>query len=356
MNGGLPVSEVEEVVAGWSSRDGAWHLGLLLGASVANARGGRWCELARWSDATVETSMGQVEAAGARLAQVLNRPFRLVRPSPVTVAAWQEASGHSATSAVSAAGRYQHTDTGVMRVGRARPEAAIELPLEMGGLLLKPIEGGLQWSHVSVWSLSVIARILFRIALGIVFLWLSVLTLQSPYASVQPTFLPYLGILIGLGMLYSTLRLMLSLLRAEFLTVDRVSRRVMRHRELTNDVIEAYPFEEIRAVVVTQIAQQRHRKSDGQPDTMTHEAWLHLLLREARQVPGKHRNLKPEDAYITFGHIDLTEGEIVEAHFEGKKNQRPLRLLYADEATTPAQKAAVAIARAIGVDAYIDQR
>ncbi len=435
--GSLEVRSVQEVVVGWSPTDRAWHLGLLLGPEIARHRGGRWCELASWPDEYALRLADQVERTGAKLAEVIKRPFRFVEaphlapatgplnpdalqayvPPPISEAVsavageperppelpevspaappaqvstgsvdvmdWMkpavlppsageglDSSGRSAGSTTGAAeasesngaagaaiavtGASPAEASPVIRVGR-QPKQGITLPIDLDGWTLRPINAGLQWAHTGVWSLSTVWQVFFRLAVGIVFIVVSVLTLQSPYAPVQPIGLPYLGIVIGTGLIYAGLRLALSLMRTEAVVVDTEKEQVRRHLDLTSDVVEVYSFDEIEAVVVTQIKQQKHRGHDGKPDTMSHEAWLHLLLREARQERGKHRRLKPEDAYVTIGHIESTEGEIVEAHFSRKQPASP-QPLYLEEATTPAQKAALAIAQAIGVDAYVDQR
>jgi len=131
---------------------------------------------------------------------------------------------------------------------------------------------------------------------------------------------------------------------------------VRRHLDLTSDILDVYDFDEIRAVVVTQIAHNRQRGRNGQPDRVAHEAWLHLLLHEPHQEPGKERKLRPEDAFLTIGYIEQTEGDAVEAQLADKKRDRTPRILRAEEATTPAQQAALVLAQAIQVEAYLDQR
>ncbi len=77
-DGGLPVGAVDAVVVGWARSDRAWHLGLLLNAEVAEARGGRWCELAHWPDEFALLAADPAGQAGAALAQMIRRPFRFV--------------------------------------------------------------------------------------------------------------------------------------------------------------------------------------------------------------------------------------------------------------------------------------
>ncbi len=444
--GSMSYLAVQEVVVGWSHADKAWHLGLLLGPDVAEARGGRWCELASWPDEYALRAADQAEQAGKTLAAVIQRPFRFVEaphmapatgplnpdtlqayvpppvsdaapdPSPAAPSAVAQPSGSAPSSVPGAdelaradwmkppsppaptaaspavkakrsdelfaraaemltSGRYAspapeapagalparaatvpvEAETPVVRVSRPR-RIPIELPLHLGGWTLRPISGGLQWAHTGVWSLGTIWRIMFRVAVGILFMVLSVFTLQSPYAAVQPEWLPVLGIVIGVGLIVGGLTLTMSLLRTEAVVIDTDKRQIRRHLDLTSDVVDVYGFDEIQAVVVTQVAQQKQRGRNGQPDTMTHEAWLHLLLHEAHQERGKHRRLKPQDAYVTIGHIDVIDGEITPEHFKDKSRRRMPQPLSPEVATTPAQKAALVLAQSIGAEAYIDQR
>lgn len=342
VEGELPVEHIQEAVAGWSPGDRAWHLGLLLAPAVAEPRGGRWCLLARWQDDSGQVKGEEVRRVGQQLAETIGVPFRFVIPSPSPVAAVPATPATLTPAKVSAP---------VQQALRA-----IDLPLEVGEWRLRSIDIGLQWEHTAVWSAGTFARIIFRLALGIVFIVLGVLTLQSPYAPVQPAFLPYLGLIVGVALIIDVLRYILRLMRTEVVVVDRREREVRRHLDLTSDVLDVYDFDEIRAVVVTQIARNRQRGRDGQPDRVTHEAWLHLLLHEPHQEPGKERNLRPEDSYLTIGYIEQTEGEALEPAPVDRRQERALRLMRAEEATTPAQKAAVVLAQAIQVDAYLDQR
>jgi hypothetical protein len=161
---------------------------------------------------------------------------------------------------------------------------------------------------------------------------------------------------IGIGMILSGLRVTLKALRTEAVVIDLADREVRRHLDLTSDVVETYDFDEIEAVVVTQMATARTKGRNGQPDRMTHEAWLHLLLHEARQIPGKERRLKPEDRYVTIGYAEGIEGDVVDSHFEGPKRSREPMLLHPEDVTTPAQHVAMVMAQTIRAQTYIDQR
>lgn len=439
--GSLAYSAVQEVVVGWSHADKAWHLGLLLGPDVAEARGGRWCELANWPDEYALRAADQAEQAGKSLVAVIQRPFRFVEaphlapatgplnpnklqayvPPPVTEtmsgptpaalpasapaaappstpeaddmagsdwmkptdlpepppaprsiqekrpdelyarAAQMLTSGQYASAVavpdadVVATADQTEIEMPMMRVSRPQ-RVPIELPLHLGGWTLRPISGGLQWAHTGVWSLGTIWRIIFRFAVGIMFVVLSVFTLQSQYAPVQPEWLPLLGLVIGVGLIINGLSLTMSMLRTEAVVIDTEKRQIRRHLDLTSDVVDVYGFDEVQAVVVTQVAQQRHRGRNGQPDRMSHEAWLHLLLHEAHQERGKYRRLKPEDAYVTIGHIDIVDGEITPEHFMKRQRRQSPQPLVPEAATTPAHQAGLVLAQSIGAEVYIDQR
>ncbi len=382
--GQLTVSDIAEVVVGWSRSDMAWHLGLLLTARRAQERGGRWCELGRWQDRQADLYGEDAREAGTQLAAILKRSFRFVQAPPDVLAAAQEArhetpppvealtlvalqdestepaTEYAVAKPVSISDTVESTpEVGGVEVTRVvrRPAAMpISLPIEQGEWTLQAIEGGVRWARTQLWSTSLFLRVAFRIAVGILFVVLSILTLRSPYAPVQPYGLPLIGIILGIVLVLLGLWQIRSVFRATAITVDGSTREVRRQLEMTSDVVERYAFDDIRAVVVTQIMQQKHRGRDGKPDSATHEAWLHLLLHDVRQEVGKHRAVKPEDAYVTIGQIDATEGVMVDAHFKQGKRQAEPQFLYPDEATTPAQRIALVLARTIGVDAYIDQR
>jgi len=80
----LPVSEIEQVVLGWQKSDECWHLGLLLKPDLAQARGSRWCELARWPDPDQTIFEDQAHEAGERAGILLDVPFHFIQPEPLT--------------------------------------------------------------------------------------------------------------------------------------------------------------------------------------------------------------------------------------------------------------------------------
>ncbi len=350
--GALPPDVVEEVVVGWSAADSAWHLGLLLRPDLAAERGGRWCLVARWSSLAAPVEQAVVEEAGRALAAALGKRLRVVGPRPAGAARGMPAAAPPLQETPGMAQAVPAPESTAPRV-----PAPITLPLDLGDWRLRQIDLGLQLEHAGVWSGGSLWHVLWRGGLAALFITISVLTLRSEYAPVQPAFLPYIGLAIGAGLTVAALVVVIRLLRTEVVVIDAEEQQVRRHLDLTSDVIATYEFSEIAAVVATQISQGgRQRGENGTPDRMLHEGWLHLLLEAPRMETGKAREYRPEDAYVSLAYIDATEGEIVEAHFEGSRKDRQPVLLTRADATTNVLRAAVLMADAIGVAAYVDQR
>src|SRR5512145_1151081 len=82
--GKLPGEQIQRVVLGWSQQDEAWHLGLLLGPELAELRGSRWCEMARWPDPETGVFVEIANQAGRSLASALGRPYNFITPEPKT--------------------------------------------------------------------------------------------------------------------------------------------------------------------------------------------------------------------------------------------------------------------------------
>ena len=77
-SGQLPLEDVQRVVLGWSNKDEAWHLGLILEPDLAAARGSRWCEIAHWPDPDTNVFLDLASQAGKTLAATIARPFNLI--------------------------------------------------------------------------------------------------------------------------------------------------------------------------------------------------------------------------------------------------------------------------------------
>ncbi len=175
--GALPVDHVHQVVLGWSGKDEAWHLGLILGPELAEARDSRWCEMARWPDPDTTLFVNIAKQAGQSLAQTMKRPFHLVSPHPKE---------------------------------KSQQAPLPELPLKFGLWTFKREGEQLILKLSRRWSIYKLARVLWYSAWLVIYILLSITTLTKglalPNAGTMlpnPELLPYLGlgaavILVGL--------------------------------------------------------------------------------------------------------------------------------------------------------------
>jgi hypothetical protein len=213
--GTLNPTQVDRVVLGWSPKDQAWHLGLMLLPPLAEERGSRWCALATWNN---DLPNGDAQQAGEELAQVINRPFVVIPPkesaSPVTAVATSAPPtiiGMPAVAAPTVAAFPAVTTPDVV----AQPEPIYappiappplpELPYELDDWLLERMgTRQLALTLSGKWLRSRILKSVWYLFWAVIFLILAVTSLTSGIAPPQPHFLPYLGIagaifLFGLG-------------------------------------------------------------------------------------------------------------------------------------------------------------
>lgn len=181
----LPAELIEQVVLGWQKSDECWYLGLLLRPPIAELRGSRWCELARWPDPDQTIFMEQAQEAGERAALLLDVPFQFIQPAPPAPP--------------------------------VPPRPLPELPLALGawelvaqGTFMGQALGTEQIALVRppTWRGAVQRRLLMRLFWSGVYAAVSILTLTSsislPNAGTlipDPHILPYLGLAISVALL-----------------------------------------------------------------------------------------------------------------------------------------------------------
>ncbi|MEM6527220.1 MAG: hypothetical protein AAF653_02940 [Chloroflexota bacterium] len=164
-SGELSTQYVQRVVLGFSQDDDAWHLGLLFQQPLADARGSRWCELARWPDPEQDVFQDIAIESGQKLAQVLNRPFNIIplrKQQPVEVK---------------------------LNI----PLPPLPLPVQ-GWTFDKQPNGWLTFERDNAWRNEQIRRIVWYSFWVVVYIILSLGTLFSDIALPRPEFLPYLGL------------------------------------------------------------------------------------------------------------------------------------------------------------------
>ena len=232
--GRLPAPYVVQVVLGWSANEETWRLGLLLAPDIADPRGSRWCELARWPDPEATVFEDLARESGMGLAQILNRPFNFIPP-------------------------------------QRRPETAPEpepplpgLPLTIGGWSLESgANDTLAFIRSGKWSRRRMTRAVWYTFWMIVYVVLSVTTLNSdlalPNAGAMlpnPDLLPYLGLATAVGLILMILYTLYELLTApDRIEVDPRTAQITalrsgRQRWRVN-------AGEIESVYVTQVVNKR---------------------------------------------------------------------------------------------------
>lgn len=315
-SGVLPVENVERVVLGWSQHDEAWHLGLLLSADLAQARGSRWCGLAFWPDPELDLYREIAGQAGETLAQKLARPFTIISPP---AAAPRE---HAAAEASSAAAALPALPIALHEWTLSRPQ---------DGLLV--LELGARWGRARL------LRALWFLFLSAVFLVLSIRSLEGIIAPTQPAFLPYLGIASAIFLLVASLRLIgTTFLHERRIEIDAAARTIRavsgkRARWLLH-------ADELRGVYASH-SLGKSRQNGRQ--RAVHYGELNLALKD-----GRFRRLLQHGPTDEF--ISALDGD---AQF--LKIERVIPLAPA-AAQTSLQAAALHLAQALGVPAYFDQR
>lgn len=165
-SGALAIHHIQRVVLGWSWEDEAWHLGLLCEPALAQARGSRWCELAKWPDPERDVFRELAVDAGRSLAQVIDLPFNIVPVREPNVA-------------------------------RTKPHAPPlpSLPVELPGWLFEQQPNGwLAFVRDRTWARERVRRALWYSFWTMIYILLAVATLVSDIALPRPEFLPYLGL------------------------------------------------------------------------------------------------------------------------------------------------------------------
>ncbi len=167
--GALEAADIQRVVLGWSEQDRAWHLGLLLEAPLAQPRGSRWCEIARWPDPDTTLHDDDATRAGAGLAQIVARPFARIAPQAVPAAPPAPA---------------------------AEPAPPLpEPPLELDIWTLRRAGAALELVRAPAYARGLVRRSLWYALWVAVYIVLIVTNFTSGIAPARPEFLPYIGLL-----------------------------------------------------------------------------------------------------------------------------------------------------------------
>ena len=301
--GKLAIDDIQRVVLGWSHEDESWHLGLLVEPELAEQRGSRWCELARWPDPETTVFNEAASEAGRALARTIQRPFNLIEPD---------------TSAV------------VEKDSSMPPPPLRSLPIEFDQWTLTR-QSALQFVRGSQWARQRLIRVLWYALLVIAYFVLSIVTLTQIIALPKPEFLPYLGIVVGvflIGMMFYTL----------FELINRPNRVVVDNNGVEgrrgNNTAWQVHKESIDSVYVSEVVNRKGKKR------VIYHGEINLHLKD-----GSFRNVLEQPHTIEenqLAPVSTMEETVV-----------PLTLY---NAQTDLQMAGLHIAQTLGIECQYDQR
>lgn len=303
--GQLLADSITFVGLGWSTDDQGWHLGLLLEPTYAQARGGRWCELARWDD----SATGQAQLVAAGLAEVLNKPMRIL--------------GREASPTDDLSGLRSTTPT-------------YTLPLSVGDWTVSESPVGLEWVHSQAWNRDQLVRTAFFAIVTPLFGLLSVGALISPFAEVQPDWLPYVG--LGLSAIMALLAALTfrGWWTARSTQVNRSQGVLRQMRRATRPTLQV-PFEGIDYILVSHIVTRRQAVKESPRDLAIFEVWIHASTTRR--------------GFIDLCHTENIEGRLLRNFPSGTRVELSL-----PDLESAAHYAAWRIAKEIGVPIYAEQR
>lgn len=300
--GSISVELIRQVVLGWSTEDESWHLGLLLGQELAEARSSRWCALAYWPDPETTQFVDIAQNAGKALANTLSIPFNYIPAQP------------------------KELDS---------PPPLPELPLSFGDWVLNSVNANtLEFQLRSDWSRGLILRALWYGVLAVAYTILAVATLTSPIAQPRPEILGYLGLVVAVLLIGIVVYTLLQTTRTvRVIQIDSFYKSI---RGLNGEnPLWNYAGKELTGVYVTQVADSGSRR---RAKAAVAHGEINLQL-----YNGKFFKL--------VQHEQIDEAEPIWAELmDGVSELTP------DTAHSNLQNAALHIARALDLPVYYDHR
>jgi hypothetical protein len=334
-SGILPREDIQSVVLGWSEKDDAWHLGLVLKGDLVDARGSRWCGLAHWHDPLANQYLQTASQAGQTLAHQVDRPFTVIPP--------HGSEGSSTTMPVLANGA-SAPDATPTRIPVTTMEPAPEpipqpeLPLQFDLWTLRQADAThLVFELSPAWGRSKLLRTGWNIIWLGVFIILVVTTLISGIALPRPEFLVYLGIVsiivLALIILYNLYDTATYINR---IVVEKAGVRWLRGKR----VRKAIPVDQIQEVYVSHVVAKVGRRGKSSEQRAVQYGELNLLLKN-----GKFQPVLVE--HQTDDIIPVTDDPL---------NEETVAPLTVYIARTHLQSAALRVADLLGVSVEYDKR
>lgn len=364
-DGHLAPSDVARVVVGWAPESRNWHLGLMLLPGPGDADRLRWCGLAHWPSGPAGEYERQAAEAGRALAAVIGRPFHVVPPPQPTPAPAQKplapvvaGLGVESTTrhpafvppAIEDPARAPEPDSPALAptlpptLPPAAPAPGVALqtpPFRFESWRMVATRRGYTFQRPTRWVLALMLRAGGYMVGALVFIMLSIGSLESGLAQVEPAWLPYVG--MGVGAVLGLLALVTwgRVLTVADVVIDTQRREVRRRNRFNGIVRWRVPFDAVEYVLLTQTpARARGRKQADRPVTIWLTAWLHLY--DGRR-------------FWTVAELGQVEGK---SHawplVEQQQKQRGRRALSLAHYDTPAHHAAQFAAGALAAEVWVD--
>ncbi len=251
--GSLPREDVQRVVLGWSEKDDAWHLGLVLRGDLVEQRGSRWCGLAHWYDPLANQYQAVAVQAGQTLAEQMERPFTLIPPN----ASETSTTAPTATQEMSAHARIEATTLEPL----AEPIPQPDLPLTFDlWSLQQTAPDRLELILSPAWGRGKLVRVAWNIVWLGVFIILTGTTLTSGIALPRPEILVYFGfasiILLILLIFYNLYETMTAINRIVF---EQAGVRWLRGTRVRRTL----PIDQIQEIYVSLVINKVAKRGKG---------------------------------------------------------------------------------------------
>ncbi|MBN1202928.1 MAG: hypothetical protein JXJ20_13850 [Anaerolineae bacterium] len=340
-NGQLVPADVARVVVGWAPESQNWHLGLLLSATPETGYKMRWCGLASWPSSHAGEHLTSAKLAGQSLARIIDRPFHLIPAEREPVNNLSATQPLQVTTRMSALGLSAQTAPPVMPQA---PDIALQTPpFEFEDWCMVEVPRGFVWQRQSQWLIGGLVRALIFGVLAVLFLVLGIGVQTSRLATVTPEWLPWVGIVVSILLIITTVHTFFMLARVGDVIIDVTLREVRRQNRFSPKVQWRLPFDSIAYLVISQTpARAQGRPKRNQPMRTAQDVWLHMY---------------DGQRFWQIAALGRVEGQChvwsAVRMAQKQRGRRPLELAHYD---TPAHHAAQVTAHAIGTGLWLDIR
>lgn len=267
-SGVLASEDIQRIVLGWSEKDAAWHLGLVLRGDLASERGSRWCGLVHWHDPFRNQFQDAAAHAGQTLADQIARPFTLIPPKPL--------DGDDLLTA----------QPDMLSLASLQPESAPEpilipqpnLPLTFDLWTLRQLDPArLELALSPSWGRGKLLRVAWNILWLGVFVILTVTTLTSGIALPRPELLVYLGFVsIAILVVVIFYNLYQTATYPNRIVIEPAGVRWLRGQR----VLRTIPIDQIAGVYVSHIVSKVGKRADA--DRTVRYGEMNLYLRSGK--------------------------------------------------------------------------